>query len=620
MTESAAQEAQESETHGLRHLSAQLFWPITNAARAPWRLLRGYRIGDVRGDVLAAVTVALVAVPQSMAFAEIAGLGAAVGLYTMIIGAIVGGLFTSSRHLSIGPTNTMAILTLAAVSMAPSGATPEQKITFAATVALLAGLMQLGFAMLRMGELVRFVSHSVIVGFSAGAGVLIAVKQVPAFLGISLAGIESDLEGLAKTFHRLWQATDTPDWQALAVGGVSLAIALVCRKLSKWLPAYLLAVIAGALMVWWLDWTHGELRLVGELPSTLPMPGVSLVSFELFGQMLLPAAAIALVGMIEAYGIGKTLAGRTGDRLNANQEFVAQGLMNIALSFFRGMPATGSFSRTALNYGAGARTSVACILSGALVAAVFLLLAPAARFIPMSSIAAILFPIAYGLIDWRYARRLVKSNHADLAVCIGTFLATITISLELAVFVGVFLNIALYLRRARQVFVMEMLRDDGSPTGLIERPLKGDAEEGQSDAIVFLQLEGNLFFAAADELQERFAQVMYRGAKAVILRLKRTHMVDASVMHVIEQFAEQMHERGHHVLLCGVRPRMKQRMDEFGLTDALGNDHIFTTSNDLFASAKSAITKARGLTGAEIAEAPKDQTRKPVDQSWAYDI
>ncbi|MEM8783589.1 MAG: SulP family inorganic anion transporter, partial [Planctomycetota bacterium] len=321
-------------------------------------------------------------------------------------------------------------------------------------------------------------------------------------------------------------------------------------------------------------------------------------------------------------GIGKTLAGRTGDRLDANQEFVAQGFTNIALSVFRGMPATGSFSRTALNFDAGARTAGAGILSGVLVAGVFLLLAPAARFIPMASIAAILFPIAYGLIDWRYARRLVRSNHADLAVCIGTFLATITISLELAVFVGVFLNIALYLRRARQVFVMEMLRDDGSPTGLIERPLRRDDRQADG-SIVFLQLEGNLFFAAADELQDRFAQVMHGGAKAVILRLKRTHMVDASVMHVIEQFAEQMHQRGAHVLLCGVRPRMKQRMDEFGLTGVLQEDHIFTTGNDLFASAKAAITRAKELTGAEIAAAGDTKRRpapEPADRSWAYDI
>ncbi|MEM7576210.1 MAG: SulP family inorganic anion transporter [Planctomycetota bacterium] len=621
MIESAAQDENVENSPSLGSVTASVLGPVRDAVAAPWRLMRGYRIGDVRGDVLSAVTVALVAVPQSMAFAEIAGLGAAVGLYTMIVGAIVGGLFTSSRHLSIGPTNTMAILTLAAVSLAPGDATPEQRITFAATVALLAGLMQICFALLRMGELVRYVSHSVIVGFSAGAGVLIAVKQVPAFLGVSLAGVESNLEGLAKTVHRLIQATDGADWQAIVVGGVSLGVALICRKISKWLPAYLLAVIMGALMVWGLNWTHGELRLVGELPSTLPSPSLSFVSFDMFGQLLLPAAAIALVGMIEAYGIGKTLAGRTGDRMNASQEFVAQGVTNIALSLFRGMPATGSFSRTALSFDAGARTRAACVFSGFLVAAVFLLLAPAAKFIPMASIAAILFPIAYGLIDWRYARRLVHSNHADLAVCIGTFVATITISLELAVFVGVFLNIALYLRRARQVFVNEMLRDDGSPTGLIERPLKGDSRATHNaEAIVFLQLEGNLFFAAADELQDRFAQVMHGGAKAVILRLKRTHMVDASVMHVFEQFAEQMHQRGRHVLLCGVRPRMKQRMDEFGLSEIFGEEHIFTTGNDLFASAKAAITKARELTGAEIANARGDTAQGTSDKTWAYDI
>lgn len=604
--------------------AAALLQPAIAAFTAPLRLVRSYRPGWMRSDVMAAVTVALVAVPQSMAFAEIAGLGPAVGLYTMIVGAIVGGLLTSSRHVSIGPTNTVAILTLGAVAIAPHDADPATKLTYAATAALLAGIMQVGFALLRMGELVRYVSQSVIVGFSAGAGVLIAVKQVPAFLGISLSGIESRWVGLGETIDQLIRASDGPDWQAVCVGTVSLAVALGCRRISKWLPAYLLAIVVGALMVWGLNWTHGELRLVGELPRELP--AVSLPSWDtaLLRSLLLPAAAIALVGMIESYSIGKTTAGQIGERIDANQQFVAQGVTNAVLSLFRGMPASASFSRSALNFDAGARTALACVLSGVVVALIFLTLAPAARFIPMASIAAILFPIAYSLVDWHYVRRLIRSNEADLAVCVGTFVATITIPLYIAVFVGVFLNLALYLRRAKQVFVMEMLRDDASPTGLIERPLRGEGIDGRGE-IVFLQLEGNLFFAAADDLQDRFMQVMHRGPKAVILRLKRTHMVDATIMHTIQQFAQQMRQRGGHVLLCGVRPRMMQRMAEFGLIEALGKDHVFSTGNDLFGSAKAAIAKARQLTGAEIGEAsdgraPGETSALPERQAWTYDI
>ncbi len=589
--------------------------PLTRAATAPLRLARGYRAGWWRADILAAVTVALVAVPQSMAFAEVAGLPPQVGLYTMIVAAVVGGLLTSSRFLSIGPTNTMSIMAGSAVLLVAGDASVENKIAFIGGIAVLAGVIQLLFALLRLGELVRYVSHSVIVGFAAGAGVLIAAKQVPAFLGVEVGEVREHLHGLPKTVVQLIETTGGPDWRPIAAGAVSLAVALICRRVSKWLPAYLLAVVAGGVVVWLAGWTPDQLRQVGELPSGLPAFQAPPSDLGFYREMLVPALAIALVGMIEAYGIGKTLAGRAGDRLDANQEFVAQGVTNIAVGVFRGMPATGSFSRSALNADAGANSSLACLLSGVFTAAVFLLLAPAARFIPMASIAAILFIIAYGLIDWRYVRRLIRSNNADLAVCVGTFAATLTIPLEIAVFVGVFLNIALYLRRAKQVYLMEMVRDPDSSTGLIERPLRAEDSDG---SIVFVQLEGNLFFASADELQERLTQLYHRGAKAVILRLKRTHMVDATVMHVLEQFAERMRDDGRHVLLCGVRPRMKQRMDEFGLTEFIGEDHIFLTRDDLFASAKAAISRARELTGADITGGRNVQERER--RRWAYEI
>ena len=592
-----------------------LLRPVTQAATAPVRLFTGYRIRFLRGDVLAALTVALVAVPQSMAFAEVAGLPPQVGLYTMIIAAIVGGLLTCSRHLSIGPTNTMSIMAGSAILLLAGDASQPDRVAFIGGVAILAGVLQIGFALARLGDLVRYVSHSVIVGFSAGAGVLIAANQLPTFFGITVENGGRHLHGLPKNAMQLMHATGAPDWRPIAVGLVSLAVVLVCRRLSKWLPAYLLAVVAGGVMVWLAGWTTDHLRLVGALPTGLPRPQRPPMEWAFYREMLVPAMAISLVGMIEAYGIGKTLAGRTGDRLDANHEFVAQGITNLVAGVFRGMPATGSFSRSALNTDAGANTSLACVLSGVFTAVVFLTLAPAAKFIPMASIAAILFVIAYGLIDWRYAQRLFRSNTADLAVCIGTFLATMTIPLEIAVFVGVFLNIALYLRRAKQVYLREILHDPNSPTGLIERPLRS---EQTGDDIVFLQIEGNLFFAAADELQERLNHVLHGDAKAVILRLKRTHMVDATVMHVLEQFAQQMHQQGRHVLLCGVRQRMKERMDEFHLTQALGEDHIFITQNDLYASAKAAIQRAHELTGANLKQNPSSNSNP--QRPWAYEI
>jgi SulP family sulfate permease len=275
------------------------------------------------------------------------------------------------------------------------------------------------------------------------------------------------------------------------------------------------------------------------------------------------------------------------------------------------IPSTGSFSRTALNYAAGARTRFAGLFTGVFVAVVFVVLSPAAKFIPMASIAAILFVIAYGLIDFDYVRRIAKSNPADLLVCVGTFAATLTISLEIAVFVGVFLTLALYLQRARQLYMTEMVRTPGNASGFIERSLgprgpqgleQEDAERERCGQVVFLQVEGNLFFAAADDLQDRFNELLASSARVVILRLKRTHLVDATIMHVVEQFAHQLKEDGRQLILCGVRRRMYQRMMSYGLIADVGEDNVFVTGDEPFRSAKQAVERARQLTAADPSE------------------
>ena len=234
----------------------------------------------------------------------------------------------------------------------------------------------------------------------------------------------------------------------------------------------------------------------------------------------------------------------------------------------------------------------------------------------MASIAAILFPIAWGLIDFEYVARIAKSNPADLLVCVGTFVATLTLSLEIAVFVGIFLTIALYLQRARQLYITEIVRTPGVASGFIERPLRDNKPQGMCDtarespdetdrAIVFLQVEGNLFFAAADDLQDRFNDLVASDAKAVILRLKRTHLVDATVMHVVEQFARQLREGNRHLVLCGLRQRMYDRMAAYGLVNDLGPENVLISGDEPFRSAKAAVERARTLVaGSAVQEGP----------------
>ncbi len=584
----------------LFHTAGMVFAPATRAVQGLSADVRGYRVSTLRGDLFAGLTVAMVAVPQSMAFANIAGVPEVYGLYTAIIGAVVGGLLTSSRYLAPGPTNTAAILT--AGSLGAAASLPGLSvIQVAVMLALLVGVIQIFFAFARLGELVRYVSRSVIIGFSAGAGVLIAIKQIAPLLGMNTRDVQSTWHGLFAVIHELTHTASQPNWHPMLVGGVSLLVLWVCRGLPRWVPGYLLAVVAGAVAVVVSGWTSAELRLVGELPRGLPPAVAPPLRLDAWRALLTPAFAIALVGMIEVVSISKTLAARSGDRIDANREFLNLGVTNTVGSFFQCIPSSGSFSRSALNADSGARSRFACILGGVLVAVIFLTLAPAARYIPMASIAVLLIVIGLKLIDVAYFRRLLASNKADLLVCVGTLAATLTFPLEWAVLVGVFLNIGLYLRRARQVLMTEIVPQGDGFSGVDEAdpPNAGVTGVRREREVALFQLEGNLFFASADELQDRFLELLQGPAKAVILRLKRTHAVDASVMYTIEQFVLQMHERDRFVLLCGVRPRMRERMARFGLIGTIPEDHVVETQEDLFSSTKMAVARAHALVKGE---------------------
>ena len=562
---------------------------------------RRYNLRKARADAIAGLTVAVVAVPQSMAYAIIAGVPPQYGLYTVIIQCLVGSLFNSQKFLSVGPINTQSLLVAATVTrllveFTEPGIDPDQlylQLVFALTFTK--GLIQIALAAAHLGNLVRYVSQSVIIGFTAGAGVLIAGGQLPNFLGFSTTREASNWPGLVGSFQRLIPHIDETSLYSVGIGVLSLLIVIGMRYVSRLAPGPLLAVIASAAVVAFAGWDASMLPLVKPLPEGLPAltsPHITWARSEaLFGGAL----ALALLGLMEAYSIGKTIAVKTGDRISANQELLSQGFTNFVSSFFQCIPGSGSFSRSALNYYAGAKTLYAGVFNATFVAIIFLVFAKQAKYIPMASLAAILFVIAYGLVDWRSFRRILRTSRADAIVCAATFFATLLIPLEYAVFVGIVLNIALYMRRASHLHMNEMVRARGGP--MQERPI---TDRSGKSSVVFLSLEGDLFFGVADELQTQLSTVAGSGVRVIILRLKRTHMIDATVLGVLDQFAGGMKEYDKHVLLCGVKPELHDRMRSFGLSQTIGEENIFETQFGVFSSAKSALRRARDLVGQSI--------------------
>ena len=577
-----------------------LLKPLSPAAET----VKHYSLGKLRRDLLAGLTVSVVEVPQAMAYAIIAGVPPVYGLYTSILQGIIGALLSSSEHMTTGPTNTQSLLIASAIkTVALPHADPVVYLQLVFGLTLLKGLIQLTFAAARLGDLVRYVSRSVIIGLVAGAGVLIIVGQLPSFLGVDIAQVTTRLPDpigridVVNRLDRTLQLLPQTNWRAVMIGAIVVGVILAMRMISRLLPGALTGVIIAAGIVIACGWDGSQLRLIDRLPEGLPMPINPWPGLDYARELLPGALALAILGMLESVAIAKSLAARTGERISANQEFFAQGLKNTITSFFQCIPGSGSFTRSALDYEAGAATRFAAVFNGIFVAIIFLLLADWARFIPLASLAGVLFVIAFGLIDWRQILQIVRTDRSDAIVCIATFAATLLVPLEYAIFIGIFLNLALYLRVASRLHLAEMVQTPGGGGQFIEMPLRDRAGHKK---VMFLQMEGDLFFGVADELQDQLRLLSRSGVRVVILRLRRTHSIDSTILHVLEQFARSMQSRGGHVVLCGVTTDLMRTLRAYGLIDLLGKQNVFERGGGVFTSAKRALQRAKELVGSSI--------------------
>jgi len=575
-------------------LLVRLLHPFT----PPVATVRDYSFRKFRGDMVAGLTVAVVEVPQAMAYAMIAGVPPQYGLYTSIIQGFFGALFASNEHLSSGATNTQSLLIAATVMHLVPNGDPMMYLQLVISLTMIKGFIQLIFAAARMGNLIRYVSRSVIVGFSAGAGVLIAAGQIPNLLGLARDQLgERAAPGVIGDVLRVIPHFDEASPYAMMIGVGTLLLILIIRSISRLAPGPLLGVVCAGACVAIAGWGPEVLPLVGELPKGLPDVFIAPwdISYRNAEAMLGGAFALALLGMIETVAIGKSIGAHTGTAVSPNQEFFAQGLANVLGSFCQNIPGSASFTRSALNHQAGGITRFAGVYSAVAVAVIYLTCASLAWYIPLAALAGVLIMIAYSLIDWRYMIRVRRVSQGDAAVCLVTFLAAITLPLHYAIYVGVFLNIALYLQQSSHLRMAEMVRSSAGP--FIERPLH---EKRGQRIVLFLQVEGDLFFGVADELRDRLTRIQTGGSRVVIFRLKRTHSIDSTVLQVIEEFVKRMNQAGRHVILCGMREELMQVIEHYGLDQLVGRENLFPTSFGVFAAAQQALDRARELLGGSI--------------------
>jgi SulP family sulfate permease len=528
--------------------------------------MRNYRGHHLRADLLAGLTVAVVAVPQSMAYALIAGIPVQYGLYASIVPTIVGCLWSSSAHLITGPTTAVSLVVFTSLAELASPGTPHY-IELCFLLALVVGAIQIGMGLARLGAFLNFVAHSVILGFSAGAAVLIGFKQLPNLLGLNLEKGGRFFSSLVDLFAHLGNTHPA----TLLLGLLTIAVIVALKKLRPVWPGTLIAMVLAGALVAGFNLDAKGVSVVGAIPRSLPPLHLPAVGWDEHFNRLVPGAlAIAILGLVEAASIAKAIAGQTHQRLNVNQEFLGQGLANVAAGLFSGYPGSGSFTRSAVNFRSGAKTPVSGIISGVSVAVTVLLAAPLAASLPVAALAGVLLVVSVEMIKTADIKRTVLSTRNDAAVLMITFLSTLLLSIEFAVYVGVLLSIGLHLKATSHPRIYSTVPDLISGKMV---PAKFGRVCCQMD---ILRIEGSIFFGSSafvlEDLQRRLKSRPY--ASCLLIRMHQVNNFDATGVNVFEEILAQLRERGGGFYFSGVNARVFQVFKNSGLLREVGESHI----------------------------------------------
>ncbi len=554
--------------------------------------LRHYTGVDFRADLVGGLSVAAVAVPQAMAYAMIAGLPAQYGLYTAIVMTGVGALFDSSRQLINGPTNAISIALLGAIG---SFGDPSKGAEAAILVAFMVGAIQLAIALAKLGDLTRYISHSVIVGFTLGASLLLVLDQLKNFLGQKAIGDVHD-----HFLVRFWRSLSEGGLihqATVFVGLASIALVLVLRWVKHkigWplLPEFLIVVIAMATVTATMRLDQQGVKVVGDIPASLPRPHLPNFDADAIRGFASSALAIALLGILEAISMAKTIAGMTKQRLNLNQQCLSEAVANLTGSFFSCMPGSGSLTRSAINQQAGARTQWAGVISAVAVGLIMVVLAPYARFIPRSALAGLLMLTAVRMVNLKDLRYHVRASRFDAVIVATTAIAAFAISIEFCVLIGLVMSFLLAVPRTGNMLLTEFV--DAGGDHVRERL----PEDHPAPEILIFGLEGEMFFGSAVSLDQHLDTIEARvtaRTKVVLLRMKRARNPDAVGLSSLVASVDRLRQRGVHVLLCGVREEMRAALDRSGILATLHPDHVFLEQPVRQTSTQAAMRFARTL-------------------------
>ena len=526
----------------------------------------------LREDLFAGLTVALVAIPQSLAYAQLCGVPAYYGLYATLIPVIVGALFGSSRLLSTGPVAMTSLLTAASIMpLAAYGS--EQFYSYVILMALLSGLFQIGLGLARMGVLLNFLSYPVLRGFINAAAIIIGLSQLPPMVGLSLKNSQHFLTDVLHVIENL----DTMHFESLVFGLGSLALMVLLKKFLPRLPGVLITVALATFVSYAIGFEQLGGRIVGAIPEGLPGISIPPVDWKASIHMLPTAFVIALISFMEAMSSAKIIAIKTRTTWDENQELIGQGLAKVAASFSHAMPVSGSFSRSALNLATGARTGMSSIFTALAVLLTLLFFTPLLHNLPKPVLAAIIMTAVFGLINFRTIRDAWTVSRQDGLAAIVTFVATLAFApnIQNGILTGILLSLTLFLfRTMKPRIVLLGLDADGT--------LK-NAERFNlprlHPKVTAIRFDGQLYFANVNYFEESILYLVSNDPelKCIVVVSSGINGLDASGVDMLQNLIDRLRQNGITLVFCGIKGPVSEVMERSGLIDRIGRENIFVS-------------------------------------------
>lgn len=534
------------------------WWPSVNGSTA-------------RDDAMAGLTGALIVLPQGVAFATIAGLPPEYGLYAAMVPAIIAAMFGSSWHLVSGPTTAISIAVFASVSPFAHPGSPEF-IHLVLTLTFMTGVFQLILGLARMGVLVNFISHTVVIGFTAGAAMLIAGSQIKNFFGLDIPRGTPFFEILSLFAHKINEI----DPYVTAVSTVTLASGILVKRFFPRFPYMIAAMLVGSFVALGLNTKYGvdvtHIKTVGALPAGLPPLSAPDLSFATLHQMLFPALIITMLALTEAVSISRAIATKSGQHIDGNQEFVGQGLSNVIGSFFSSYASSGSFNRSGVNYAAGARSPLAAVFASLFLVVILLLVAPLAAYLPNAAMAGILFLVAWGLIDFHHIGLLPKISRQETVVLWVTLIGTL-VDLEKGIFFGIALSLVFYLYRTSRP-TLEPVLPDPDPASYHYTPLDGRPECPQMKMV---RLNGSIFFGAVAHLQQQMQELEETepDRKHVVVMASGINFVDLAGAEFLAEAARQRRKIGGSLSFYRMKDSLASTLRGGHFMEDVGEENLF---------------------------------------------